>query len=139
MADKVWAGLDTAAYPGNDWARRVYNGTNIWYLGYYLGGPNAAQGTETWNGTRAYLAGLGFGLLPIYVGQQVDGARFHNNLSAAQGQSDAQDAAHKLQSNGFPANSVCYLDVEDRTVTDRLVTYVASWISTIRGLGFRAG
>lgn len=139
MADKVWAGLDTAAYPGDDWARRVYEDTNIWYLGYYLGGANAAPGTETWNGTRPFLEKLGFGFLPIYVGQQADGKRFHDDLTAARGHNDAQDAARKLRSNGFPIKTVCYLDVEDRTVTHPLVTYAASWIGTIKGLGFRAG
>lgn len=135
----MYAGVDTAAYPGDDWARRVYNETNIWYLSYYLGGQNAAKGTETWRGHRSFLTTLGFGLIPIYVGQQVDSSQFYARLTAKRGHADGIMAALLMSEEGFPSNSVCYLDVEGRTASLKLTAYVSAWIDGLQSGGYRAG
>ncbi|HZB81825.1 MAG TPA: glycoside hydrolase domain-containing protein [Rubrobacteraceae bacterium] len=140
----LYEGLDTLGYPGDTWFRNVWNNTNIWYVSYYLGGANVARGYAAILGKRSFLAniagaGQGFGFIPIYVGQQVDCSRFYCNLTASQGQADGQDAARLMKQEGFPANSVVYFDLEDRTTTSALVTYINAWINTVNNNGYRAG
>ena len=152
----AFPGFDTSIYPGDvalaawRWPYSPYR-----WVGYYLGGP--CHRDETWRGRRAQLTAQGWGTAAIYVGQQdwsqipdllplmsrVDvseslDARLTtlavatcsaSLLTDAQGQTEGQDAAARMASDGFPVGSTVFLDVEYvTTVNDALVTYMKAWI-----------
>jgi glycoside hydrolase-like protein len=63
-------GFDTYAYPGDD-AMLAWRDEDVPYewVGYYL--PAPCHKSESWSGKRETLAGMGWGMAVIYVGQQV--------------------------------------------------------------------
>jgi hypothetical protein len=85
--------------------------TNLTWCGYYLG-PAPSHTSTSWMGQRAALLAGGWGIAPLYVGQQIKGPGRHK-VSAAQGSADGLDAAHLMQSEGFAAGTCVYLDLED--------------------------
>jgi hypothetical protein len=77
------------------------------------------------------LKSMGWGLVPVYVGQQVIGPGSHT-VTAAQGVTDAQDAANLASSAGLDAGSVLYLDVENGAMMpNNQVDYVTSWVNEV--------
>ena len=65
-------GFDTYAYPGDEAMKawRQEDGAPYEWVGYYLPSAPCHKG-ESWSGKRETLAGMGWGLAVIYVGQQV--------------------------------------------------------------------
>jgi hypothetical protein len=119
--------LDSLVCPSPDQLERIYNHTNVWAYGFYL--PEApSHGWSYYRGRRKSFVDIGFGLAPIYVGQQISGPG-SKILTEEQGKKDAQDAARKMKTEGFPKGDVCYLDVEGGNWSAALVTYAAAWIN----------
>lgn len=136
--------LDRAEYPGDDVARYLKDHSNVAGFGYYLGGRNAAAGTETWNGKRTFLASLGCGFIPIYVGEQDEAAcpSCSHELTIAQGARDADRAAQLMALEGFPKSSTVYLDVEGGSgspLSESCVRYVAAWVNGIAATDYEPG
>src|ERR1017187_9251756 len=102
----LFAGFDRLAYPGDTVMKNVINETNLRWCGFYLA-PAPSQGNTSWMAKRSFLTGLGWGLAPIYVGQQSDGLGSHT-VTAAQGTLDAQDTAKLAKSAGFPSGSIIF-------------------------------
>ena len=63
-------------------------------------------------GRRAAMAAAGWGLAPIYVGQQIAGPGRHA-VSGPQGAIDGAHAAALMAGEGFAAGACVYLDLED--------------------------
>lgn len=119
--------LDSLVCPSPAQLERIWNHTNVWAYGFYL--PEAPSHTwSCYRGRRQSFVDLGFGLAPIYVGQQLSGPGF-KILTESQGRKDAQDAAERMKAEGFPRGDVCYLDVEGDNWSAALVTYAAAWIN----------
>ncbi len=132
------AGFDRLEYPGDavlDW---LAANTNLVWCGYYLG-PAPSQGATSWMGRRARLAASGWGVAPLYVGQQiVPPGSLHP--SAAQGAIDGADAAAKLAGEGFPPAACVWLDLENGPpLTAAESDYVAAWCDAVTGAGFAPG
>jgi len=132
-----YAGFDRLDYPGDALMTALWNQTNLAWCGFYLApAPSQGKGTS-WMTKRAFLTGLGWGLAPIYVGeQQYKGAEWCKGCSfkpsAAKGTQDAADAIRLASKAGFPAGSVIYLDLESwGTVENPLRDYYRSWIAGI--------
>jgi hypothetical protein len=125
-----FAGFDRSDYPGDavvDWLKA---NSNLVWCGYYLGPAPSHPGT-TWMGARERLETGGWGLAPIYVGQQVTG-KGSMNPSTATGVTDGQQAATLMRTEGFTPGSYVYLDVENGPpLTPAQQDYVASWCDTI--------
>jgi hypothetical protein len=113
------------------------------YVCLYLA-PAPSHGDKAWMIAAPSLKGMGWGLLPTYVGQQVIGPGSHV-VTPAQGTLDAQDAAALASSAGIARGSVIYLDIENGgSLTSPpqpdQVGYVRSWINEVhRNTDYWAG
>lgn len=131
------AGFDRADCPDLAMMRRLRVETNLCWCGYYLRAPS--QPAPTWRGKRADLAAMGWGLAPIFVGQQIAGPGSHL-VTATQGDLDGGMAAAQMFSEGFPAGSWVYLDLENGPpMPDAQAGYVSAWIDRVNLGRYRAG
>jgi hypothetical protein len=93
-------------------------------------------------GEFSFLQGLGFGILPLYVGEQVEGAG-SRHPSSAKGTEDGKDAVQMMTDEGFAPGSCVFLDLENGPPLNRpglpLGEYVNSWCNTVSDGGFLPG
>jgi hypothetical protein len=135
-----YAGFDTEFIPTPaqlDWLK---TSTNLSWCGYYLA-PAPNQHHISWMGNRQALINQGWGLLPIYVGQQTTaGARSHNAV-ASQGRTDGAQAVQLASSEGFPPNSNIFLDWEDGTnpVPAAAQGYLCAWSTAVAESRYQPG
>jgi hypothetical protein len=129
----AFAGFDSLAYPGDTMMQWLKSNTNFSFVGFYLA-PAPSRPTSGWMGKRNILTGQGWGLVPVYVGQQEQGQPGSHNLSAAQGAVDARDAVNLMSQAGFPGGSVVYLDCEQGgTASSAVKAYVGAWADNVAG------
>jgi len=136
----AFPGFDTSVYPGDTHMSAWKASSPYGFVAYYLKAP--CHPGASWMGHRAALVGMGWNLLPVYVGQQVAGVSpcASSILTAAQGEADAADAGSKLTSEGFPPGSYVYLDVERcDSFPAALADYVSAWVSTLTAGGSGPG
>lgn len=82
---------------------------------------------------------MGWGLAPLYVGQQTVGPGSHV-VTAAQGAVDGLQAANDMNTEGFPPGSWVYLDLENGPPFGNAQReYVAAWIDAVEAGGYHAG
>ena len=132
------AGFDPSDYPGDDVCDWLWANTNLKWCGYYLG-PTQSHGGVTWMGRRPGLAAAGWGIAPLYVGQQViePGSL---NASTATGVQDGQQAVSYLSAEGFNLGSCVYLDLENGPpFPSNLQDYVAAWCDAVAAGGYLPG
>jgi hypothetical protein len=133
----AYAGFDRADCPDLAIMARLWEETNLVWCGFYLRAPS--QSAMTWRGKRASLVALGFGLAPIFVGQQVTGPGSYI-VTPAQGTLDGRQACADMVAEGFPAGSWIYLDLENGPPFGATQSgYVQAWAASVEGGGFRAG
>jgi hypothetical protein len=133
------AGFDRSAYPGDHLMTRLRHDTNFKWCGYYLFPTPSHTSDGSWMGKRAFLQGLGWGLAPLYVGQQVvpPGSR---HPSAAQGTTDGREAVALMEAEGFPEGSFVYLDLENGPpLQPKQRDYVGTWCDAVRAGKYQAG
>jgi hypothetical protein len=88
---------------------------------------------------RAALQAAGWGVAPIFVGQQVTGPG-SQNPSAATGVTDGNQAVSLMVAEGFASGSCVYLDLENGPpLTDLQRDYVANWCDTVQSGGYQPG
>jgi len=140
-------GFDTRDYPGPAAMAAWRQASPYRWVGFYLPAP-CYTGT-TWMGKRAEIERLGWGWAVLFVGEQdwgeIAGAPqtavppdpaaprcTRTNLTTRQGAMDAASATATARSEGFPAGTVIYLDVErvERVSAD-LAAYVRAWADGI--------
>jgi hypothetical protein len=132
------AGMDTSTYPGDSIMAELRAKTNLVWTGFYLAPAPSHPGTS-WMGKRALLLQQGWGLAPLYVGQQESGPGSHH-VSAAQGTLDGDNAVALAQQAGFPAGSIVYLDVETGgPLSTAMRGYVQNWCARLSAGGFVPG
>ena len=104
-------GFDRSQYPGAAKMALLKSSTNLVWCGFYLA-PSPSHKDKGWMGQRATLVGQGWGIAPIYVGQQVipPGSQ---RPSTAQGTTDGKDAADLAAQAGFAGGTCVYLDLEN--------------------------
>lgn len=132
-------GFDMSGFPGSAEMGWLKANTNLTWCGYYLA-PAPSHGVSGWMGQRAALQAAGWGLAPLYVGQQIGGKHSSHDLSGPTGTANGQDAAKLMTSEGFAPGSTVYLDLEDGPpfVVPR-TTYVAAWAGAVKQAGFGVG
>ncbi len=130
------------------WSASPYRG-----LGVYIGGVNRACSqpnlTPTW---VQQVTGLGWSLLPLYVGLQAPCisqsglAKVSTTQATAtsQGTAAADDAASKALALGLPGGSPIWFDMEGykpgNTVCSNAVrAFAAGWTAELRAQGFAPG
>ena len=131
-------GFDTSEFPGAPEMAWLKANTNLVWCGYYLG-PAPSHVSTSWMGQRAALQAAGWGLAPVYVGQQIGGPGRHV-VSGTQGTIDGSDAVAMMTQEGFSNGGCVYLDLEDGPPFSAPRTdYVAAWADAVRHGGFLPG
>jgi Domain of unknown function (DUF1906) len=132
-----FAGFDRDDCPDLAMMARLKADTNLEWCGFYL--PAPSQSGATWKGKRAALVEQGWGLAPIFVGQQIMGPGSHL-VTMRQGRIDGLAACAALVAEGFPRGSWVYLDLENGPpFRPEQQGYVGEWVDAVEGDGFKAG
>ncbi|MEA2174828.1 MAG: N-acetylmuramoyl-L-alanine amidase [Blastocatellia bacterium] len=132
-----YPGLDMGDYPGDEVMREVFGKPYV-FTGYYLNSPchrDRPTGHWTpWMGHQQTLKEIGWGLVVVYVGQQVVGASpcHQNNLTRSQGERDGNDAIEKAMSDHLRNDVTIFLDVEAVDVMPgEMLEYVRAWFGRL--------
>ncbi len=131
-----YLGFDRNDYPGD--ANLKLLRQTFAFTGYWLNVPPGER-RNTWIGKRQVVESAGFGFLLLFNGRLY--AQLKNTAYAARiGRSDAQAAAASAKHEGFPRNSVIFLDQEQggRMLPEQKA-YIYAWVDAIAAAGFRAG
>ncbi len=132
------AGFDTDIYPGPAQLAWLKAHTNLRWCGYYLA-PAPSHDNTSWMGQRQVLAAQGWGMAPIFVGQQTAGPGSHD-ATGPQGSIDGALAARLAGKEGFPPQSAVFLDWEDGSSPGPdAQAYIGAWASAVTGSGYEPG
>ncbi len=164
LADEAKAGknlgFDTHTFPGEKTMRAWKNapGAPYSWVGYYL--PSPCHKDASWTGKRQLLTDMGWGLAVVYVGQQTWGrspkaptaarvAQLARSgvlcnaalLGSIRGAADGADAIAVTRREGFPPQSIVFLDIERmEKMPDAMRQYYKAWAKVLLADGsFRPG
>jgi hypothetical protein len=131
-----YLGFDRNIYPGDNMMpilRKTFAFTSYW-----LGSPPGEK-TNTWRGKRELLRSQGFGFLVLYRGR--DSRELKSAIAAKTfGSRDAKNATAAANSEGFPKNTIIFLDIEEGgRLPANYHAYLAGWFEELTRAGFRAG
>jgi len=130
-------GLDTDICPTPDQLSAIWR-MGVSWLGYYLA-PAPSHQDQSWMGTRAELVAMGFGLCPVFVGQQTQGPG-SKLVTANQGTLDGLAAAALMTSEGFLAGSYVFLDIEGGgDLEPKMASYAEAWAAAVSAMGWGVG
>jgi hypothetical protein len=133
---RTYLGFDRNEYPG-DAALRALRQT-FFFAGYWLNIPPGAK-VNLWAGKRDAVKNAGLGFLLLFNGR-LD-AEIKKSANAMElGRSDAQAAVSAAHREGFPKDSVIFLDQEEggRMLPEQKA-YIYVWVDGVNGAGYRAG
>ena len=140
-------GFDTSIYPGDRTLRRWRDaGAPYEWVGFYL--PAPCHKDASWSGKRETIAGLGYGMAVVYVGQQTWGrtprpaaaARAERAgmrctadfVSGPRGVQEGRDAIVRTRAEGFAHGTIVYLDVERmERMPPAMRDYYRAWTRTL--------
>jgi hypothetical protein len=133
-------GLDRAAAPGADVARKMLDDIGGTWWNVYIGGPGSSASGWTPDTVRAYREhGVGHFLL-IYAGRQQNDVPL---LTESQGEHDGRDACTRAALFGYSGTGVpLCLDLEGKTfdaAPARSLDYASGWCHAVRAAGLRPG
>lgn len=131
-----YLGFDRNDYPGDEnlpLLRQTFS-----YSGYWLNSPPGEK-TNTWAGKRQTLQSVGFGFLVLFNGRLFAALKTVPN-AARLGKTDGRAAAAAAKREGFPANTVIFLDQEEggRMLPEQKA-YIYAWADEVNANGLRAG
>jgi hypothetical protein len=129
-------GFDRNEYPG-DGALAILR-KNFAFSSYWLSPPPGGK-VNTWRGKRELLRSHGFGFLVLYNGPE---SRRLKSVKAAEqkGEADARDAASSAHTEGFAAQTLIFLDIEEGGRLPKAYhAYLRAWTDELVRRGFRAG
>jgi Domain of unknown function (DUF1906) len=131
-----YLGFDRNEYPGDanlKTLRQTYS-----YAGYWLNKPPDTA-TNSWAGHRAAVGAAGFGFLVLFNGRLYAQLKTVANAKRL-GQSDAQAAVSAARREGFPGETIIFLDQEQggRMLPEQQA-YIYAWVDGVTAAGFRGG
>ncbi len=131
-----YIGFDRNDYPG-DSNLKILRQT-FSYSGYWLNNPPGAK-TNSWAGKRKTLQAAGFGFLVLFNGRTYAEIRSAGD-AAKLGNSDAAAAVATARTEGFPSQTVIFLDQEQggRLLPEQR-TYLHAWVDGVTSKYFAAG
>ncbi len=135
-AQSTYLGFDRNTYPGDanlQALRQTFS-----YSGYWLN-PPPGESTNTWAGHRAAVESAGFGFLVLFNGRLYAELKSVSNATRL-GQSDAQSAAAAARREGFPPQTIIFLDQEQggRMLPEQQA-YINAWVDALTAAKYRAG
>lgn len=135
-APRAYLGFDLNIFPGNA-ALPVLRNT-FSFASYWLS-PPPLEKTNTWVGQRELLRSQGFGFLLLYRGPL--SRELKSEAAAIQkGSLDARIAASAAKSEGFPAQAIIFLDIEEGgRLPAAYHTYLHAWAKGLAEAGYRSG
>src|SRR5271168_1888822 len=133
---QAYLGFDLNIFPGKD-ALPVLRKTFA-FSGYWLS-PPPGEKTNTWTGQREAMRAQGFGFLLLYRGPA--SSELKSDAAAAQkGTLQARDAASLAKSEGFPAQAIIFLDIEEGgRLPATYHAYLRAWASALTESGYGSG
>jgi len=140
-AARSYVGFDRNVYPGD--AALLALRRHFDFAGFWITNPPGAS-RNTWAGRRAALLAQGFGFLVLANGRmdsQIKVAtRRAGTTAAALGGQDGTAAVAAAKREGFPTNTVIFLDQEEggRLLPEQ-ADYLFAWTEAVAAAGFRAG
>jgi uncharacterized protein YraI len=118
-------------------------------VGVYIGGPNRTCGQANLSaGWVATVTGMGWRLIPVYMGKQAPCStrkvKFTASSASADGTLDAAQAVLQARGLGMLPGSAIYGDIENYTATDAVcrtavLRYLSSWTAELHRQGYLAG
>src|SRR6202140_4737619 len=132
----AYLGFDRNNYPGDQTLKSLRQAFS--HTGFWLNHPPSAK-TNTWSGKRKTLQSAGFGFLVLFNGRLYSELKSVSYASKL-GKSDAQTAVTAARREGFPAETVIFLDQEQggRMLPEQK-TYIYAWVDGVTAGGVRAG
>jgi hypothetical protein len=133
---QTYLGFDRNTYPGDANLKALRQ--TFSYSGYWLNSPPGEK-TNTWTGHRAAVESAGFGFLVLFNGRLYAELKSVANATRL-GQADAKRAAAAARREGFPAQTIIFLDQEQggRMLPEQKA-YIYAWVDGVIAAGFRAG
>jgi hypothetical protein len=133
---RAYLGFDRNIFPGKD-ALPVLRKTFA-FSSYWLS-PPLGEKTNTWLGQRDVLRSQGFGFLLLYLGPESSELKTYAD-GVEKGTADARNAASVAKSEGFPAQSIIFLDIEEGGRLPAMYhIYLRAWNTELRRAGFLPG
>ena len=123
--------------------RRTFSATAV-YIGGVEAGCASPNLTAGW--VRA-MTGMGWSLMPTYVGRQASCSAFTVRIrparAVAQGRAAALDAIHQAAALGMGRDTPIYYDMEayhgHRRCRDATLAFLDAWTRTLHARGYRSG
>lgn len=133
-------GFDRNDYPGDDKMSSMHN--TFSFTGYWLTNP-PGENTNTWVGKRPLLRSQGWGFLVLANGKldaEILKAQKSGTTPAALGKRDAADAVAAAKREGFPPQTIIFLDQEEGgRLLDEQAAYLLAWTEAVAGSNYRPG
>ena len=131
-----YIGFDRNEYPG-DANLRILRQT-FSYSGYWLNNPPGAK-SNLWVGKRRALQSAGFGFLVLFNGRTYAAIKSAGD-AAKLGRSDAAAAVRAARAEGFPLETIIFLDQEQggRLLPEQR-SYLLAWVDGVSAGHFGAG
>jgi hypothetical protein len=132
----AYLGFDLNIFPGKDALpvlRKTFSFSSYWLS------PPPGEKTNNWLGQRELLRVQGFGFLLLYRGPL--SRELKSEAAAAQkGTLDAHSAASVAKSEGFPAQAIIFIDIEEGgRLPATYHVYLRAWASGLAEAGYRSG
>jgi len=139
-ASGSFVGFDRNDYPGDETMasmRKVFS-----FTGYWLTNP-PGEDMNTWVGKRALLRSQGWGFLVLANGRldaEILKAKKSGTSPAALGKSDAAVAVAAAKREGFPAQTILFLDQEEGgRLLEEQAAYLLAWTEAVAASNYRPG
>ncbi len=120
-----YLGFDRNRFPGEKALADLRR--TFWYSGYWLNSP-PGETSNTWLGTRSLLHSQGFGFLVLFSGRSYKELKAGGDPNAL-GKLDAVAAVEAAKREGFPPETIIFLDLEEggRLLPEQR-GYVHAWV-----------
>jgi Domain of unknown function (DUF1906) len=132
----TYLGFDRNTYPG-DAAMKLLRHDFV-FTGYWLS-PPPGEKTNTWKGRRDLLLSQGFGFVALYRGPDSKDLKSDKD-AATEGGKDAADAVASAKAEGFPSNTIIFLDIEEGgRLPATYHAYLRAWADGLARGSYRGG
>ena len=140
VGNHEFRGMDRNDYPGDDTMKGAH--ATFAFTGFWLTNP-PGENANSWTGKRALLRGQGWGFLVLANGRldaEILKAQKSGTAPTELGRRDAGIAVASARHEGFPAQTILFLDQEEggRLLAEQ-AAYLLAWTEAVAASDFRPG